>query len=611
MWPGQSAEVAEAESEELWLLRRFEPVLAYTRGERFFPTDVDGYVRQCSLWRDTAGRGEEEVVPAGQLTLDRLAGARGEWPGTRLHLRFVQKATLREEAQQWRATSMIARTGRLAAVGLMTRVLDVLMRISLLVRGKVPVGLAAAAATRYRERLDEGHCTYYGRVSRDGGYVVLQYWFFYAMNDWRSTFGGVNDHEADWEMVTVYLATAEDGEPRPAWVGISSHEYTGDDLRRRWDDPDLHREGEHPVVFVGAGSHSGQVLPGDYLIAVDPASLRGAIAFSRRLKERLFPWTRRAGAGRRGIGIPFVDYARGDGRRVGPGGDRPWHPVVIDDSTPWVVGFRGLWGRDTRDWLDGERAPTGPRYERDGRVRFAWRDPLGWTGLQKVAPDPAADRRTLANQVERLEQEVAEADKEIAGKREEVRRLSALAASLERYPHTRERGRELRAEVDAAERALAAVYEHRAGLAEERAVHLAALEAVPGGVPAGEPQAHLKAPHVPYAVGHQRYTRFLRIWAALSTPLLILAFAVILAVPGPTPLATLAGVVLAFAAIEAIARGKLLGFLTALATLAVIAGVLAGVVFAFMLNWRVALLIPLFLAVVLLLVVNVRDLLSK
>ena len=51
-----------------------------------------------------------------------------------------------------------------------------------------------------------GQCHYYGHVSRDGGYVVLQYWYFYPMNDWRSTFGGVNDHEADWEQVTIFLA---------------------------------------------------------------------------------------------------------------------------------------------------------------------------------------------------------------------------------------------------------------------------------------------------------------------------------------------------------------------------------------------------------------------
>jgi hypothetical protein len=29
------------------------------------------------------------------------------------------------------------------------------------------------------------------------GYTVLQYWYFYAFNDWRSTYFGVNDHEAD------------------------------------------------------------------------------------------------------------------------------------------------------------------------------------------------------------------------------------------------------------------------------------------------------------------------------------------------------------------------------------------------------------------------------
>ena len=45
-----------------------------------------------------------------------------------------------------------------------------------------------------------------GAVVRDSGYTVLQYWFFYAYNDWRSRVFGVNDHEADWEQVTIYLA---------------------------------------------------------------------------------------------------------------------------------------------------------------------------------------------------------------------------------------------------------------------------------------------------------------------------------------------------------------------------------------------------------------------
>src|SRR6185312_3054407 len=43
-------------------------------------------------------------------------------------------------------------------------------------------------------------CAYYGRVVRDGDYVVLQYWLFHVFNDRRSTFAGVNDHEADFDF---------------------------------------------------------------------------------------------------------------------------------------------------------------------------------------------------------------------------------------------------------------------------------------------------------------------------------------------------------------------------------------------------------------------------
>ncbi len=55
------------------------------------------------------------------------------------------------------------------------------------------------------------HHPYYGRVVRTSGYVALQYWFFYPFNDWRSRIYGVNDHEADWEQVVVYLAEQPDG----------------------------------------------------------------------------------------------------------------------------------------------------------------------------------------------------------------------------------------------------------------------------------------------------------------------------------------------------------------------------------------------------------------
>ena len=35
---------------DLELLRAFEPVVRYTKGEKFFPMDVEPYVRASSLW---------------------------------------------------------------------------------------------------------------------------------------------------------------------------------------------------------------------------------------------------------------------------------------------------------------------------------------------------------------------------------------------------------------------------------------------------------------------------------------------------------------------------------------------------------------------------------
>jgi hypothetical protein len=227
-----------------------------------------------------------------------------------------------------------------------------------------------AQMSDYRAHAEPASCPYYGRVSRDRGFIALQYWFFYAMNDWRSTFAGVNDHEADWEQVTIFLPDPPVSSLQPAWVAFSSHDETGDDLRRRFDDPDLHWRDTHPVVFVGAGSHSGACLPGDYLVTVEPPSLRRMLAGLRRLSRLLLPWTRTDSG--TSFGLPFIDYHRGDGPGVGPGEAKRWCPVLIDDQTPWVRDYRGLWGLDTGDPFGGERAPAGPRYERDGAVRL-WR----------------------------------------------------------------------------------------------------------------------------------------------------------------------------------------------------------------------------------------------
>lgn len=614
MDPGPSAMVsAQAPDEralasDLALLRAYEPVLRLTKGELFRPTAVGPYVARCSLWRGGGGRGDDAtcIVPAGELSLERLSREGVTRQDRSLSLRFVQEPLGRAEYRRWRRTprERLGASARFTTTGMLGRIVDAGFRASLLLRGKVAAGHAAAAETAYREHLGDDRFTYYGRVVRDGGYVCLQYWFFYAMNDWRSTFGGVNDHEADWEMVTVYLAEGRQGPPRPAWVAFSSHDYEGDDLRRRWDDPELRREGDHPVVFAGAGSHSGAFVPGDYVVSVDPPQLEGVIEVVRRLRRLLAPWRAETESGH-GFGIPFVDYARGDGTALGPGQDGEWTPQLIDDETPWVSDYRGLWGLDTDDRFGGERAPAGPRYERDGSVRSSWADPLGWAGLLKVPPSDDEVADLVAERVVALERELDALDGAIAADRAALRGLRAQVRSLDAHDYARALAKSRRAEVAENEAALSEAIATRARIAEERRAHLATLGRPLAPEP---PQAHVTKAHQPRSETQERRNRLLRLWAAVSVPLLLLTVIVVLLGSLRASVTTIILFTLAFLGAEALARRRFLSFVAS--TLLVATAIVLALIFftIFRDNWRLAISVVLAAAAFALLTGNLRDL---
>ncbi len=587
------------------LLRTYEPVVRYTKGELFFPTAVGPYVAQCSLWAGVGGGRAMLVVPAGELSLPELCDQSRVRCDQQLFLRFVQQPLGRAQYRQWKRVprDRLSATGRFTTTGVLGRLIDAGIRASLLLRGKVPAGLAAAAETTYREQLDAARFTYYGRVVREGGYVCLQYWFFHAMNDWRSTFGGINDHEADWEMITVYLAQSETGPPTPAWVAFSSHDYQGDDLRRRWDDPELQREGNQPVVFAGAGSHSGAFIPGDYVVSVDPPPLRGVMRFIRKLQRLLAPWRHYVGSPA-GLGIPFVDYARGDGMAIGPGQEAQWDPVLIDDETPWVRDFRGLWGLDTRDRFGGERAPSGPRYERNGSVRVSWANPLGWAGLLKVAPHEREFSEALSGRVRALERQLSELDVSVDAETTALRGLRAQARSLSTQHTALAATRSHERQMAEHETKLNQMIATRTELAEERAAHLATLA---GSIPAEPPQAHIRRPHHPY-VEQERRTRFLKLWAIVSTPLLLGTIVVVLVAPPLAFITTIAVLAAAFTGVEAVARRRLVSFLGSLVLL--MAGLILCVGFAVLLlkHWRIAISLLIGAAAIALLLGNLRDL---
>jgi hypothetical protein len=599
-------------AEDLRLLRRYEPVLRFTRGELFLPMSVESYLETCGLWqaaepgRASGRRGAAERLCApGELTPTRLAQAGAAPSGRGLSLRVVECPLTRSEYRAWRRDPARARfaagRSRFAAAGLLGRLIDAVMRLSLLLRGRVPGGTAAAAEQSYRARTDPDSCPYYGHVTRDRGFVALQYWFLYAMNDWRSTFGGVNDHEADWEQVTVFLPDPPDPVAGPAWVAFSSHDEVGDDLRRRRDDPDIEWRDTHPVVFAGAGSHSGAYLPGDYLVTVEPPALRRLLGALRRLSRLLLPWTRQqAGTA---FGIPFIDYHRGDGPGVGPGAERGWSPVLIDDETPWVRDYRGLWGLDTGDPFGGERAPAGPRYERTGSVRPCWSDPVGWAGLDKEAPSPRAEQQAVEDRITELDGQITDAEAELAARGDELRRARAGVRALEGAGIPGDP-----AALAAVEKSVEEVRVRRHALGEERqALARASLR----GLPREDPHAHLRHRALPNVDPVRTRKRVLRVWSAVSASFLLVGLAVIVLGRGGALLPALAGLALVMLCAEAFARGHLAQFVAGLLAAAVMVAAVWTVTQAAAGNWRLAVAVLLVLAAVVLLLANIRDFFVK
>jgi hypothetical protein len=599
-------------AEDLRLLRRYEPVLRFTRGELFLPMAVPDYLATSALWRSARsgrlprrrGTGERLCAP-GELTPARLAQEGAAPPARDLSLRYVERPLSWSEYRAWRrepGRERLAHTStRFAVVGLVGRLIDAVIRLSLLVRGRVHGGTAAAAERAYRACAGSGTYPYYGHVTRDRGFVALQYWFLYAMNDWRSTFGGVNDHEADWEQVTIFLPDPPDLAARPAWVAFSSHDEAGDDLRRRQDDPDIEWRDTHPVVFAGAGSHSGAYLPGDYLITVEPPVLRRLFAAARRLTRLLLPWTREHQG--TAFGIPFIDYRRGDGPGIGPGEERAWSPVLVDDTTSWLRDYRGLWGLDTGDPFGGERAPAGPRYERAGSVRLSWSDPVGWAGLDKVPPSAKAEQQAVTERMAELDDQIAALGEELDGLGDRLRGAQAGSRAL------RDAGmRADSAPLAELETSVGQLRRRRRVLAEERE---ALARASRLGFPPEDPHAHLRHRALPNVDPTRTRKRVLQTWSTVSASFLLAGLSVIVLGQGGALLPALAVLAMGMLCVEAFARGHLVQFALAIIAAAAVGAVALAAALAAVGYWRLVVAGLLALAALVLLVANIRDFFAK
>ena len=203
---------------------------------------------------------------------------------------------------------------------------------------------------------DKNKYWYYGRVMRDRDWTVLQYHVFYAYNDWRTSTGGLNNHEGDWEAISVYLNGARDENP---FAMVLSQHHSG--RLYFWEEVEI-VDGTHPVVYVAKGSHANYNRPGIYTADVH---VTGFMRNALRMIDQVFRWFRGQTYGL------HVEFVIGDDVEREIGRENPWSMLLITDESPDWVAFKGNWGNKNRN--KDESGPKGPKWRRieyldDGEV---------------------------------------------------------------------------------------------------------------------------------------------------------------------------------------------------------------------------------------------------
>ena len=572
-------------------------MLRFTRGEQFFPVDVEKYVQQASLWYQRPGDDPVCILGQGEVTLERLTQVDMGSSEAVYFLKFTEPLDAYELAEYRAARKEMRREqgftpgrARLARVGYVSRFVEALFTVALLARGRVPGDTAAAATLRYEEIQEAGeHYSYHGRVINEDGWIVVQYWFFYVYNNWRSGFFGANDHEGDWELISIYLSERDDLPPladelhenrhdlsrlveryTPEWVAYAAHDYFGDDLRRRWDDPEVEKIDGHPVVYVAAGSHASYFRRGEYLTELELSFLHPLAKVIDWLQQIWYnqlkqyqdePDSEQPEQASNIFRIPFVDYARGDGVSLGPGQERQWdEPRLLRDEDRWVSDYRGLWGLYARDPFAGEDAPAGPMYNRDRTMRRAWFDPTGWAGLDKVAPANEELRLMVAKQIALRDRQI-QLQGEIQQKSFELRNLGVVTRSMRRQPHLFR----LRLEY---EQQLVTLSKDVAKLREEMASTDALLQTLDeyitqrrSGV-RESPRTHIHHAHTPTADEQIRAGRLAEIWAAASIGLLLVLMVGLFYFARHYLIFGISAMIALFAFVEATFRGRIARMVT-------------------------------------------------
>ncbi len=358
------------------LAQRYAPLLVFSRdgegrAENFYPMDAETYIRACALYSP----GPQQLVPRGRLNPQQLMEFPPEatcdlymvFASERLLPPLMDAARMAPPPAPWFIPANVWDDILDFAYDLVASI--AIHVLDLIAPQRLPAFVWQEARRRYgpfdlRATAAPPPVLYYAFQPTDR-FLILHYWFFYAFNDWGTGHGGRNDHEGDWESVHLFLEP--DPPHRVRWLAYAAHGRANLESAASGD---VEWFEEHPVVYVGCGSHASYFRPAVYAHD-DWAMGDGGVAVGPR-GAHLYAWPR----------IP-------QGKR--PTVFRAWQLRDLQ-TCKWAWHFRGFWGARFRYQALGRAAhilhaisgPGGPVWlPGQGRLRPQWRNPLAWARFRR------------------------------------------------------------------------------------------------------------------------------------------------------------------------------------------------------------------------------------
>jgi len=264
------------DSKEQQLALKYEPYLHFAAGEKFFPTDANYHITNSELYKKNSDDSNELIE------------------------RFPDAASIAQYTAE-----------------------DYFLNNTL--------GSYEQIAEDYKQNRESFGDKIYVHVTSESGYIVVQYWFFYAFNP-----GTLNQHQGDWEMIEIVL----DSNETPQYAVYSQH-HAGE--RAEWEDVEKVDE-THPRVYVALGSHASYFRPYQGKLGTESDTVGNAYTLKPEDLEIVL-------LGEKGTGN---------------------HP----SSQDWLE-FGGRWGNWAR-LVDVSLGAVGPSGPGQGENSEKWLNPVSW-----------------------------------------------------------------------------------------------------------------------------------------------------------------------------------------------------------------------------------------